>query len=257
MLRQGLDFAVYLFVRVLIALVQAVPLSICERGAEVLATLAARVLRIRQHVVDENLRIAFPEAHRARAGRHRLADVAASVPDVCRDRPHAAERPHRQSGAETVGDGHLGERGVDAARTAPARARRPGPAPGRSRGRAGPHRGRRTRTRRTTARRSWRPPAPSAGRRPRSARRRCDPRRRRRRRATAPGSRGRRCRRPRTAAGPRARSTAASTGSSERPESTTRAPSATRHLGRGAAEPRAPPVTMKTRSFSSRSMARP
>jgi KDO2-lipid IV(A) lauroyltransferase len=59
-LRQGFDFAVYLFVRVLIALVQAVPLSICERGAEVLATLAARVLRIRQHVVDENLRIAFP-----------------------------------------------------------------------------------------------------------------------------------------------------------------------------------------------------
>ncbi len=61
MLRQGLDFAVYVFVRVLIALVQAVPLSICERGAEVLATLAARVLRIRQNTVDENLRIAFPK----------------------------------------------------------------------------------------------------------------------------------------------------------------------------------------------------
>lgn len=61
MLRQGLDFAVYLFIRVLVALVQAVPLWVCERGAEALATLAARVLRIRQHVVDENLRIAFPE----------------------------------------------------------------------------------------------------------------------------------------------------------------------------------------------------
>jgi KDO2-lipid IV(A) lauroyltransferase len=59
-LRQGLDFAVYVFVRVSIGLVQAVPLSVCERGAEVLATLAASVLRIRQHVVDENLRIAFP-----------------------------------------------------------------------------------------------------------------------------------------------------------------------------------------------------
>jgi KDO2-lipid IV(A) lauroyltransferase len=59
-LRQALDFAVYLFVRVLISLVQAVPLSVCERGAEVLATLAGRVLRIRHHVVDENLRIAFP-----------------------------------------------------------------------------------------------------------------------------------------------------------------------------------------------------
>jgi len=60
-LGQGLDFVVYVFVRILIALVQAVPLSICERGAEVLATLAARVLRIRQNVVDENLRIAFPK----------------------------------------------------------------------------------------------------------------------------------------------------------------------------------------------------
>ncbi len=61
MLRQGLDLAVYVLVRVLIGLVQAVPLSLCERGAEALATLAARVLRIRQNVVDENLRIAFPK----------------------------------------------------------------------------------------------------------------------------------------------------------------------------------------------------
>lgn len=61
MLRQGLDYAVYLLVRVLIAVVQAVPLSVCERGAEVLATLLTQVLRIRQHVVDENLRIAFPD----------------------------------------------------------------------------------------------------------------------------------------------------------------------------------------------------
>jgi Kdo2-lipid IVA lauroyltransferase/acyltransferase len=59
--RQGLDFAVYVLVRVLIGLVQALPLAACERGAEWLATLASRVLRIRQHVVDENLRIAFPE----------------------------------------------------------------------------------------------------------------------------------------------------------------------------------------------------
>ena len=93
MLRQGLDFAVYVFVRALIGLVQAVPLSVCERGAEVLATLAARVLRIRHHVVDENLRIAFPESQRAGAGRDRLADVAAPVPDERRDRPHAAQGP--------------------------------------------------------------------------------------------------------------------------------------------------------------------
>lgn len=60
MLRQSLDYAVYLFVRALLALVQAVPLSVCERGAELMATFASRILRIRQNVVDENLRIAFP-----------------------------------------------------------------------------------------------------------------------------------------------------------------------------------------------------
>lgn len=60
MLRQALDYSVYLFVRALLALVQAVPLSVCERGAELMATLASCVLRIRQNVVDENLRVAFP-----------------------------------------------------------------------------------------------------------------------------------------------------------------------------------------------------
>jgi KDO2-lipid IV(A) lauroyltransferase len=59
-LRQILDYSVYLFVRIVLALVQAVPLSVCERGAELMATFASRVLRIRQNTVDENLRIAFP-----------------------------------------------------------------------------------------------------------------------------------------------------------------------------------------------------
>lgn len=69
MWRRAIDFGVYVFVRVVIGFVQAVPLEACERGAEILATLVARVLRIRHHVVDENLRIAFPqwtEAERAR-----------------------------------------------------------------------------------------------------------------------------------------------------------------------------------------------
>ena len=60
MWRKTIDFGVYLFVRVLIAVVQALPLSACEKVAELLATLFGRVLRIRGHVVDENLRIAFP-----------------------------------------------------------------------------------------------------------------------------------------------------------------------------------------------------
>jgi Kdo2-lipid IVA lauroyltransferase/acyltransferase len=58
--QQIIDFSVYFVVRILAAVVQAVPLEFCERGAEILATLFARILRVRRHVVDENLRIAFP-----------------------------------------------------------------------------------------------------------------------------------------------------------------------------------------------------
>jgi KDO2-lipid IV(A) lauroyltransferase len=59
--QRSIDFGVYLIVRVVIAVVQAVPLEICERGAEVLATLFGRVLGVRGQVVDENLRTAFPK----------------------------------------------------------------------------------------------------------------------------------------------------------------------------------------------------
>jgi Kdo2-lipid IVA lauroyltransferase/acyltransferase len=61
MLRRITDFSVYLVVRALIALLQALPLETCERIASGLATLAGRVLRIRGNVVDKNLRIAFPD----------------------------------------------------------------------------------------------------------------------------------------------------------------------------------------------------
>ena len=61
MLQTALDFIVYIIVRALIALIQAMPLSVCDSVAGFLATLAGRVLRIRGNVVDKNLRIAFPE----------------------------------------------------------------------------------------------------------------------------------------------------------------------------------------------------
>ena len=61
MWRKSIDFSVYLIVRVVIAFIQALPLAACEKIADVLATVAGRVLRIRGNVVEENLRIAFPE----------------------------------------------------------------------------------------------------------------------------------------------------------------------------------------------------
>jgi KDO2-lipid IV(A) lauroyltransferase len=59
-LQRALDFGVYLLVRLVISVVQALPLSASERGAGLLATLFSGVLRVRRAVVDENLRIAFP-----------------------------------------------------------------------------------------------------------------------------------------------------------------------------------------------------
>jgi KDO2-lipid IV(A) lauroyltransferase len=61
MWRKLIDFSTYLLVRVVIALIQSLPLNVCERIANVLATIAGRVLRIRGNVVEENLRIAFPD----------------------------------------------------------------------------------------------------------------------------------------------------------------------------------------------------
>lgn len=57
-----LDYLAYLAVRLLICVVQAVPLSSCHRAAPLLAQFTWRVLRIRRQVVDENLQIAFPDS---------------------------------------------------------------------------------------------------------------------------------------------------------------------------------------------------
>jgi Kdo2-lipid IVA lauroyltransferase/acyltransferase len=59
--RRILDYLVYVVVRILICLVQAVPLGTGRDLARGLAWLAADVIRLRGKVVDENLRHAFPE----------------------------------------------------------------------------------------------------------------------------------------------------------------------------------------------------
>jgi KDO2-lipid IV(A) lauroyltransferase len=60
MWQKVIHFFVYLALRLVIAVVQALPLEACERGAEWMATLFGRVLGIRRRVVQENLRTAFP-----------------------------------------------------------------------------------------------------------------------------------------------------------------------------------------------------
>ena len=54
------DYAVYLGVRVVIAVVQTLPLDACDQLSSALATLCSRWLRIRFRVSDENLQAAYP-----------------------------------------------------------------------------------------------------------------------------------------------------------------------------------------------------
>jgi KDO2-lipid IV(A) lauroyltransferase len=60
MLRNTIDFFVYILVRLLVAVVQALPLSVCEQGAGLLATIFGRVLGVRREIVENNLQTAFP-----------------------------------------------------------------------------------------------------------------------------------------------------------------------------------------------------
>jgi len=65
------DYAVYLVVRMLICIVQAMRIETGQMLARHLAWLLADVLRVRGKLVDENLRHAFPEA--SPSARRRLA----------------------------------------------------------------------------------------------------------------------------------------------------------------------------------------
>lgn len=60
MWRRVIDISVYVLVRLVIAVVQALPLAACEWGAGLLATLFGRVLGVRRQAVEENLHTAFP-----------------------------------------------------------------------------------------------------------------------------------------------------------------------------------------------------
>ena len=65
------QYAAYAALRLLLAAVQAAPLSFCQRGTSGLAWLFDRGLGLRRRVVEENLAIALPDADPAE--RRRLA----------------------------------------------------------------------------------------------------------------------------------------------------------------------------------------
>ena len=64
------DYLVYLFVRMLMCVIQALPMSICQSGCRLLAWVAADWFGLRRETVDENIAHAFPElTPAARAAR--------------------------------------------------------------------------------------------------------------------------------------------------------------------------------------------
>jgi Kdo2-lipid IVA lauroyltransferase/acyltransferase len=65
------DYLAYLFVRVLMCVIQALPMTVCQRGCRLLARVAADVIRLRRATVDENIALAFPEL--TPAARDRMA----------------------------------------------------------------------------------------------------------------------------------------------------------------------------------------
>ena len=65
------DYLVYLFVRMLMCVIQALPMTTCQRGCRLLARLANDVVGLRGETVDENIKLAFPEL--TPADRQRLA----------------------------------------------------------------------------------------------------------------------------------------------------------------------------------------
>ncbi len=58
-----LDYLVYIAVRVVVAILQAIPLSMAGSVADVLGWLVYQVNRRHRRVADENLRLAFPGVH--------------------------------------------------------------------------------------------------------------------------------------------------------------------------------------------------
>jgi KDO2-lipid IV(A) lauroyltransferase len=60
-MQRVVDYLAYLVVRILVCIVQAMPVDTCAAASRWLATLCCDVLRFRQGVIDDNLRHAFPE----------------------------------------------------------------------------------------------------------------------------------------------------------------------------------------------------
>lgn len=56
------DYAAYVALRVVVAVLRALPISVCRLGSDSLAWLVARVLKVRGRLIDSNIQLALPIA---------------------------------------------------------------------------------------------------------------------------------------------------------------------------------------------------
>jgi KDO2-lipid IV(A) lauroyltransferase len=102
-MRRLRHLAEYLAVRVSLSLIQAVSLETCQACIRVVAWLAADVLKVRRRVVDENLRISFPdlsEGERKRLARAMWEHLLLMVCEVA----HVQRKLHDTNWREHVTD---------------------------------------------------------------------------------------------------------------------------------------------------------
>lgn len=88
------DLAAYAALRLVIASLQAAPLSACDRLARGLAWLAGDVLRLRGRLLESNLRIAFPDltdGQRQELGRRMWRHLFLMVAEIA----HTPRKVHR------------------------------------------------------------------------------------------------------------------------------------------------------------------
>lgn len=101
----ALDWIVYVIVRLLICIVQALPMETCARLARPLAYVLGEVLNIRHIVVEENLERAFPDwsaAKRRRVARGMWEHLLLLVCEIA----HLPRKVHETNWREHI---HLGD----------------------------------------------------------------------------------------------------------------------------------------------------
>ncbi|MGL4512482.1 MAG: lysophospholipid acyltransferase family protein [Lacipirellulaceae bacterium] len=92
----AVDYAGYMALRLVVAVVQALPLSLCDRLATWLGWMASDVFRVRGDLVEENLRIAFPDwsaAERRQVTRRTWRHLLLMVAEIA----HTPRKVHRTS----------------------------------------------------------------------------------------------------------------------------------------------------------------